>query len=96
MKQFKINLPNRDGAQLSLVSEDGKLWNFEVDDKHKYVLEHMRIGYMEDNKTIDFVDPAGGPFMRVHCLIDTENILEGIVFLDDKLSLVTSKICIKT
>ena len=91
MKQFRINLPNRDGALLTLVSEDEKLWNFEVDDEHKYVLEYMRVGYMEDNKTIDFVDPSGGPFIRVHCPIDTENTVEAIVILDDKLCLVTSK-----
>ena len=90
--QYRINLPNRDGAKLAIVSDDGKLWNFEVDDKHKYVLEFMRIGYMEDNKTIDFIDPSGGPFMRVHCSIDADTILEGVVLIDDKLSLVTSKL----
>ena len=92
MKKYQINLPNRDGAKLSIVSEDGKLWNFEVDDKHKYVLEFMRIGYMDDNKTIDFIDPSGGPFMKVHCPIDVDTILESVIVIDGKLSLVTSKI----
>ena len=31
---FKIHLYNRDGANLKLVSEDGELWTFDVDERH--------------------------------------------------------------
>lgn len=61
----KVDLFNRDGATLKLVSEDGKVWVFDVDEKHNYVLEYMRVGYGDDMKTIAFVDPSGGPFISV-------------------------------
>ena len=48
----EIKLYNRDGANLKLVSEDGNLWKFQVDDKHKYILEYCRIGYQNEDKTI--------------------------------------------
>ena len=52
----EIKLYNRDGADLKLVSEDDKLWKFQVDDKHKYILEYCRVGYQKGDKEIDFVN----------------------------------------
>jgi len=59
----KIKLYNRDGADLCLVNYDTNLWKLQVDDHHKYVLDYMRIGYENDNITISFVDPSGGPYL---------------------------------
>ncbi len=67
----KIRLFNRDGADLFLVhNDDERYWHFEVDTKHQYVLNFMRLGYMDDNKTIDFVDPSGGPMVYVGSQFD--------------------------
>lgn len=59
----EIKLFNRDGADLRLVNHDINLWKLQVDDHHKYVLDYMRIGYENDNITISFVDPSGGPYL---------------------------------
>ena len=67
----RIRLFNRDGADLFLVNnDDERYWHFEVDDNHKYVIEFMRVGYLEDYKTIDFVDPSGGPMIYVGSRFD--------------------------
>jgi len=67
----RIRLFNRDGADLFLVhNDDERYWHFEVDAKHQYVLNFMRLGYTEDNKTIDFVDPSGGPMVYVGSQFD--------------------------
>lgn len=82
-----INLFNRDGAKMHLVSEDNKLFTFNVDESHKWVLEHCRVGFMEDNKTYDFVDPSGGPFLQVGTKIDGR-LIEAIVPLDEGIGVV--------
>lgn len=89
----EIILPNRDGANLKLVSQDGKCWGFQVDESHKYVLEYMRIAYENDNKTIYFIDPSGGPMIiRNHYLFDTHYFVDAIIFDDnDKLQLFLSE-----
>ena len=67
----RIRLFNRDGANLFLVSNpEGTFWHFDVDDDHMYILEYMRIGYAEDNKTIDFIDPSGGPMVHIGSQFD--------------------------
>jgi len=67
----RIRLFNRDGADLFLVSNpEGTFWHFDVDDDHMYILEYMRVGYTEDNKTIDFIDPSGGPMVYVGSKFD--------------------------
>ena len=67
----RIRLFNRDGADLFLVhNDDERYWHFEVDAKHQYVLNFMRLGYTDDNKTIDFVDPSGGPIVYVGSQFD--------------------------
>ena len=60
-----LNLYNRDGADLRLVSnEDQSEWHLEVDKEHDYVLEYIRYGINDkDNSIIDFIDPSGGPFL---------------------------------
>lgn len=86
---IKINVPNRDAAKLNLVSEDGKLWKFQVDDNHKYVLEYMRLGYMHDNKTIEFVDPSGGPFLKVGYDMAPGKQIVSICEVDGEICIVT-------
>lgn len=82
----RIRLFNRDGADLFLVSnEEGTFWHFEVDDKHKYVIEFVRLGYGEDNKTIEFVDPSGGPMIYIGSKFDNYVVDRIIAF--DKLVL---------
>ena len=82
-----INLYNRDGAKMHLVSEDNKLFRINVDESHKWVLEHCRIGLMQDNTTYDFVDPSGGPFLQVGTKVDGR-LIEAIVPLDDGIGIV--------
>ncbi len=70
---MKINLFNRDGANLWLEpeKENSDTWKLKVDNNHTYVLEYMRIiGYPE----IEAIDPSGGPFISIgDILSDTEN-----------------------
>ena len=73
-----IKLHNRDGANLKLVNYDDYLWKFEVDDKHKYILQYMRMGFLEDNKTIYFVDPSGGPYLSRGKRLNKKYIINAI------------------
>ena len=75
----EIKLYNRDGANLRLVSEEGKAWKFDVDEKHQYVLEYCRIGFKEGDKEIEFVDPSGGPFLSVGQRLDKTHVIESII-----------------
>ena len=85
----KIFLHNRDNAKLTLVSEDEKLWKLNVDEAHKYVFEYCRIGYMNDNKTIEFVDPSGGPFLSIGQKISEDKEIISIINIDDEICIVT-------
>ena len=61
---MKINLFNRDGANLWLEpeKENSDIWKLKVDNNHTYVLEYMRIiGYPK----IEAIDPSGGPFISI-------------------------------
>lgn len=64
---MKINLYNRDGANLWLekikdISEEIAEWRLYVDKKHLYCLQYMRcIGDYPNN--IEAVDPSGGPMI---------------------------------
>lgn len=86
----KIDLFNRDGATLKLVSEDGKVWTFDVDKKHNYVLEYIRVGYEDDRKTIAFVDPSGGPFINVGYKLPNDLIVKSIVW-NKRIQLITEE-----
>lgn len=88
----EIKLYNRDGADLKLVSEDGKLWKFQVDDKHKYILEYCRVGYQKGDKEIDFVDPSGGPMLSCGQRISEDYVIDFIIDVDDQLMIHTQKI----
>ena len=58
MLKDKYVLDNRYGDLVQLIKQDGNIYLLDGD------LNYMRVGYNED-KTINFVDPSGGPFMRV-------------------------------
>lgn len=58
MLKDKYVLDNRYGDLIQLIKQDGNIYLLDGD------LNYMRVGYNED-KTINFVDPSGGPFMRV-------------------------------
>lgn len=90
----EIKLYNRDGADLKLVSEDGKLWKFQVDDNHKYILEYCRVGYQKGDKEIDFVDPSGGPMLSCGQRINKEYIIDFIIDIDDQLMIHTQPIIV--
>ena len=90
----EIKLFNRDGADLKLVSEDGKLWKFQVDDKHKYVLEYCRVGYQKGDKEIDFVDPSGGPMLSCGQRISEDYVIDFIIDVDDQLMIHTQPIIV--
>ena len=90
----EIKLYNRDGADLKLVSEDGKLWKFQVDDKHKYILEYCRVGYQKGDKEIDFVDPSGGPMLSCGQRISEDYVIDFIIDVDDQLMIHTQPITV--
>ena len=61
----KIQLSNRDNADLRLENTDGNIWNLKVDKKHEYCLKYMRVCYFNGTNDIEFVDPSGGPMLSV-------------------------------
>ena len=58
MLKDKYVLDNRYGDLIQLIKQDGNIYLLDGD------LDYMRVGFNED-KSINFVDPSGGPFMRV-------------------------------
>ena len=90
----EIKLYNRDGANLKLVSEDGNLWKFQVDDKHKYILEYCRVGYQNEDKEIEFVDPSGGPMLSCGQTISKDYVINSIINVDNQLMIYTQPITI--
>ena len=73
----KIKLYNRDGADLWLEKTNNlssgipntSEWVLKVDKKHKYCLEYMRI-IGDYPKTIEAIDPSGGPMISMGDKID--------------------------
>lgn len=56
----KYVLDNRYGDLIQLIKQDENLYLLDGD------LSYMRIGYEGDDRNkINFVDPSGGPFLRV-------------------------------
>ena len=90
----EIKLYNRDGADLKLVSEDGKIWKFQVDDKHKYILEYCRVGYQNEDKEIEFVDPSGGPMLSCGQSISKDYVIDSIIDVDNQLMIHTQPITV--
>ena len=90
----EIKLYNRDGANLKLVSEDGNLWKFQVDDKHKYILEYCRVGYQNEDKEIEFVDPSGGPMLSCGQTISKDYVIDSIIDVDNQLMIHTQPITV--
>jgi hypothetical protein len=89
---MEIKLFNRDGADLRLVSEDEKLWTFKVDKNHGYVLEYMRYGLEKDNKTINMMDPSGGPYLTIGTRIGKDFIIDAFLEVDGKCMIHTNRI----
>ena len=90
----EIKLYNRDGADLKLVSEDGNLWKFQVDDKHKYILEYCRISYQNEDKEIEFVDPSGGPMLSCGQTISKDYVIDSIIDVNNQLMIHTQPITV--
>lgn len=88
----KIKLFNRDGANLNLISEDGILWTFNVDDKHKYILEYCRVGYKNDNTEIEFIDPSGGPMLSCGQRLSKNYVIDSIVEVNGQLMIRTKEL----
>lgn len=88
----EIKLYNRDGADLLLISEDDKLWRFKVDTKHKYIFEFMRYGLEEDNKTINMIDPSGGPYLTIGSKIGKDYIIDAFLEVDGEYMIHTNRI----
>lgn len=67
---MRINLHNRDGAELRLekvkdIDSNTSEWELKVDANHSYCLQYIRvIGNYEA------IDPSGGPFLSVGDEID--------------------------
>lgn len=88
----KIKLFNRDGANLNLISEDGTLWAFNVDEKHKYILEYCRVGYKNDNTKIEFIDPSGGPMLSCGQRLSKNYVIDSIVEVNGQLMIRTKEL----
>lgn len=88
----KIKLFNRDGANLNLISEDGRLWAFNVDEKHKYIFEYCRVGYKSDNKEIEFIDPSGGPMLSCGQRLSKNYVIDSIVDVNGQLMIRTKEL----
>ena len=66
----KIKLYNRDGADLWLedtgeqIDKNISIWKLNIDSKHKYCLEYIRIigNYPHE---IEAIDPSGGPMINL-------------------------------
>ena len=73
MLKDKYVLDNRYGDLVQLIRQDGNLYLLDGD------LDYMRVGY-NDDKSINFVDPSGGPFIRVGAKWDdfTIEAIDGI------------------
>ena len=65
----KIQLFNRDGADMQLVQQKNNQWLLTVDKKHEYCLRYMRYG-LGESKNIEFIDPSGGPFLSISDTVD--------------------------
>lgn len=65
----EIKLPNRDGADLKLVSEDGVSWKPVVDEHHKYIFEYLRVIHNDDG-SLYMIDFSGGPCITVGSYIN--------------------------
>lgn len=79
MLKDKYVLDNRYGDLIQLIKQDGNIYLLDGD------LGYMRVGYNDDN-SINFVDPSGGPFMRVGAewddfTIETINSITNVGFL---------------
>ena len=59
MLKDKYILDNRYGDLVQLIKQDGNIYLLDGD------LSYMRVGFKDDPKVINFIDPSGGPFMRV-------------------------------
>ena len=88
----KIKLFNRDGANLNLISEDGTLWAFNVDEKHKYIFEYCRVGYNNDNTEIEFIDPSGGPMLSCGQRLSKNYVIDSIVEVNGQLMIRTKEL----
>lgn len=70
---MKIQLYNRDGADLRLIKIRNiepfiSEWKLEVDSKHEYCLEHIRVIF--NNSNIEAIDPSGGPYLSISDELD--------------------------
>jgi hypothetical protein len=70
---MKIQLYNRDGADLQLVKIRDiepfiSEWKLEVDSKHEYCLEHIRVIF--NGLNIEAIDPSGGPYLYISDELD--------------------------
>lgn len=74
----KINLYNRDGANLWLENESENYWKLKVDKKHEYCLQYIRIiGDYPSN--IQAIDPSGGPFLSKGDILDNNYEIVGFL-----------------
>lgn len=54
--------------------------------------EYIRLGYCENpNDGFDYVDPPGGPFMRINCFKLGDHVLSKIIMKDGKILLTFSE-----
>ena len=84
----EIKLYNRDGADLRLINIEENQWQFQVDKNHDYVLSYIRCGMNEDN-TLNMVDPAGGPYITVGYQLTERLSVDKIIIKDKKITILT-------
>lgn len=91
--QIVIELGNRYRVKNKLVSNDG--YKFYLEFGNDFEADYCRFGLKEgftwDDNEYDFVDPSGGPFMRVGSQID-DYMIERITSEDKKIVLFLKKL----
>jgi len=94
MEEIKetINLGNRYRARNKLISYDGHKFYlvFENEDEGSYCRFGLKNGTKWEDHEYEFVDPSGGPFMKVGGIVN-DYIIERITVEDKKTVLYLKK-----
>lgn len=85
----KINLYNRYREEIWLEEIEGGVWK--LTSKNSEALKYMRL-ILEDDGSIEAVDPPGGPFLRVESIIQDNLKINSIEEINQEIFIKTVKI----
>lgn len=84
MRTIDLQPESRENRHISLKPVDTGVWEFCAEPPDNWLLEYMRIGFLDENNTrILFIDPSGGPMLCVGDEID-DIIINSIEHKDGK------------